>query len=512
MLHFSNEYTVCRAARKAAKKQRKEDRKRKRQNDNHPENPSEDPKKTTHDMATQKRDSSAQPKANESSFLASARRNIKVAVPSVQLGVTPIVPPKKKESQEIATVQTKRSDQSKKTLDSIALSRKIKDSTLLSTTKKNSPDSVASLHEGRKLLFSHKKYNTKMMDKMSGDAIEDIDISLENAPKPSDLFSSAANEVTSNNNETSEMQDPAEFEPQDDCVEKYNDDFDVEKASIRCYNNGEQVSLEDTFKHDSLTMLTSESFLEDYSEVVAELASGRWTKALAPHEKNKVQLLANPNVSICDCPLVDVVGVDIELSKEKGLIVQRLSSWLDCDQGIQMASRTFIKKLVQLAASGRYKYLNVVLCVDIDVTSNVSNEFVTVQNALALQSGCHCDQVTFQFVRPRVLPATLALHLISNRSLTTDITDFISDENTSERARFLLMLVPSMTVHMALACLGHSEDQYHCEQSGEALYKLLHSAKTTSRKNFVDKTSSILSNMSANQLWLALHVDISHAH
>ena len=111
------------------------------------------------------------------------------------------------------------------------------------------------------------------------------------------------------------------------------------------------------------------------------------------------------------------------------------------------------------------------------------------------------------------LPASLALHLITNRStVEKSVADFASDEKTAERARFLLMLVPSMTVRMALKCMGLSEEHGASDRSGEAFYRLLSTAKVMSRADFVDSTSSILSDISAQQLWLAMHVQTSHIH
>jgi hypothetical protein len=458
---------------------RKEERKRKSNDD-----PSDD-QSQSYMSKREKRDESIRgnPSSTEaeinSSFVATFRRNLKMAAPSLNLGITPIVPPRPKVSQAPpATVLKVMANSTKKNaLSSVAASHKIKDSTLLSIAKTNSPDSVASLlNEGRKLLFSHKKQT-------------DQDIVTTAEPKdesePCNLFLG-----------NSEALDPAEIEPIDECnnkagqLSRHEVRVDFPEEEIKRYNNGdpEPASFETAHQLQSITLLSSESFLENFSEVVAELASGRWTKALAPSDNIKIQSLKSTHVSICDCPLVDIAGVDIELSAEKGAIVQRLSSWLEHNQGIQKSSRLFIKNLVELAASGRYKYLHIIFCTDIDVTSMISSEFVTLQNALAQQCGCHCEQVTFEFVRPRVLPATLALHLLSNRSQVDSFAD--TDENTIERARFLLMLVPAMT----------------------AFYNLLNSAKTMERNAFVKSKSSMLSETSALQLWLALHVDISHAH
>ena len=285
----------------------------------------------------------------------------------------------------------------------------------------------------------------------------------------------------------------------------------VQVEEVKQYNSDRPSSRVESHEVESITLLSSESFLEEFTHVISELASGHWTKTLAPSEKNKVQGLANANVSICDCPLVDLTGVHAELSEEKGLIVNRLSNWVVGGQSIQKSSRAFLRKLVPLAASGRYKCLHIILCVDIDMTPAVSTEFFTLQNALVQQKGCHCDHVTFEYVKPRVLSSTLALHLIENSDQSRDLSNFTADENTIERARFLMMLVPSMSVHMVLGCLCRTKNHEPCNQSGQALFNLLLAAKTMRNKDFIRSTRTILSDIAAHQLWLALHVDISHA-
>jgi hypothetical protein len=440
-------------------------------------------------------------------------RQLKIIAPSMQLGVTPIVPPKK-------TRQEKPNAGTENVVRSAIVSHKIKDSTLLTVAKSHSPDSVASLNEGRKLFLSHKKKSGN--DEYLSTHPEMMEVEgCDNQRDPSELFlgheseEGFDNESNTSSLQSSEPQAPVEYGQNDYKELSCDDEGKVEgdnMSLLKCCDNGRPGELQDKQELNSITLLSSESFLENFTEVISELASGRWTKALAPNEQHKIQTLASTRVSICDCPLVDIAGVDVELSDKGGIIVHRLSNWIDGDQGIQQTSRSFIRELVLLAASGRYKFLHVILCVDIDITSAFTSEMVTLQNALVQQSGCHCDQVTFEFVKPRVLPATLALHLISNQTQTCGIADFISDENTMERARFLMMLVPSMPVHVALRCLGCSGDQHPPTNSGKMMYDLLHSAKSMRRNDFVESAKSILSDTSSHQLWLAMHVDLSHAH
>ena len=459
---------ILRTARRAKKKKLKERRKRKSECDRNSVEDTSDVSKRAKFLDTGD---------------ANATRVLSVA-PSLQLGITPIMPPKQqKVLQQPNTAHDKSGDNVvlKNAVGSIPASHKIKDSTLLSVLK-NSPDSVASLNEGRKLLFSQRKGEIKMSCLNTHQETDD-DVELLDE-KPDGQIDDVYIEHT-----------------------KHNDDQESEIPVLKGFNCGKPALFEVETEVATMTLLSSESFLEEYSEVITALATGAWNKSLARHEKNNVV------ISIFDCPLVDFAGVDMELSSGKGVIVNRLSSWLKGDQ--QKTSRAFIRRLVSLAASGRYKCLHVILCMDTDVSFTLANEISTLQNALVQQSGCRCE-VTFEFVKPQVLPATLGISLYDdlrlNQTQGGGISDSIMNENTVERARFLMMLVPSMTVHMALGCLGCCENLELSKDSGHLLCDLLCLAMKKSRSDFVKNTSTVLSDIAAQQLWLVMHTDLSNGH
>ena len=492
-----------RSARKAIKKKkRKERRKRKRRYDS--QSDSNIPTKIKVDDISLVEVTAEGSRTNEPDFVAKPQ-NVKVAASSLKVSITPIDLSKRKMLKQGSNNPNNKFPKTdlvnKNDFDSVVASHKIKDSILQTVNQYNSSDSMTSLNESRKLLFFQSKNET----------IE----SLENHLSGSTNDNAFDNESIISSLPPREPQIPDESQNVDVAGSMYNisenlDKVDDEIQVVKGYNNGKLASCEDVNEIGSVTLLSSEFFLEEFTEVVTELASGRWRKTLAPNEKIKVEALKNDRVTICDSPLVDIAGVDIELSEEKGLIVNRLSSWTNDDHSVQESARTFIRKLVLLAASGRYKCLHIVLCVDVDITPTISHEIVTLQNALVMQPGCYCNRITFELVTPRVLSATLALHLIINQSRIDNISHFIADEHVVERARFLMMLVPSMTVRVALKCLG-STNQESQITSGEAFFGLLHAAKSMKRENFVDNTTAVLSDTAANQLWLALHVDISHA-
>ena len=254
-----------------------------------------------------------------------------------------------------------------------------------------------------------------------------------------------------------------------------------------------------------LSLLASENFLESYGETVAELASGRWQKTLSEPDK-KLTADIPQGIVVCDNPLVDLTGADIELSDDSAIIVQRLSSWVESAQ-----SKAFVRRLVTLAGSGRYNAIHVILCLDVELTSELSTDIATLQNAVFQQNGCQCV-ATFEYVAPRTLAASIAVRSASvcTTKESSNIADIVSEEQ--ERARFLLMLVPSMTVHMALRCLGYSSDSNVVVDSGEAMQHLFEMIKNTNRDLLPFKLEGMGLSRVAEQLWMALHADMSHAY
>ena len=206
--------------------------------------------------------------------------------------------------------------------------------------------------------------------------------------------------------------------------------------------------------------------------------------------------------------------MECELEDNSGVVVQRLSSWMEDHRGIQKGARSFMRKLVSLAASGRYRSIHVILCLDVDVTSTISSELASLQNALVQQSGCHCEDVTFEYVAQRALSSSIALQLANTSGCKDnfdDISEVATDETVVERARFLLLLVPTLTVHMALASLR--DDRNHgFTDSAVAMQRLFCLAKSTQCEQFIQRTNGVMSDVAAKQFWLANNVDLSHAY
>jgi hypothetical protein len=302
------------------------------------------------------------------------------------------------------------------------------------------------------------------------------------------------------------------------------DESKQESSNHESVDQGEVNENESAFTIDSIdapsevrpprNLLTSETFLEASGHIVAELATGRWRNALSMSENSGFDD-STQQIAIIDCPLLDVAGVDIELSDDSAIIVQYLSSWsLENDQNgntrgkvssIQRGARAFIRRLVFLAASGRYDAIHVILCLDVEMSKALSGDIVTLQNAVVQQIGCPTETVSFEYVGSRALSASIAMRLMSAPAEIGGL-HFISDQDVQERARFLITLVPTMTVHMALrCCLDNSIGT-------NSLCELFEVARNTSREMFPYKMDGILSKCASDQLWSAVNMDISHAY
>jgi hypothetical protein len=72
-------------------------------------------------------------------------------------------------------------------------------------------------------------------------------------------------------------------------------------------------------KRTPINVLCSGHFLENFSETVADLGSGQWSR------NNNESVVSGSCIIMCDSPVVDFVGVDIELPDSSGIICVRLS-------------------------------------------------------------------------------------------------------------------------------------------------------------------------------------------
>ena len=252
-----------------------------------------------------------------------------------------------------------------------------------------------------------------------------------------------------------------------------------------------------------LTLLTSERFLETFPLVVTEMATGRWVQTLTDYEREMIQ---NANMSqsvvVADCQLVDRMGVDIELADGGGIIVQQVSSWQGREGG---GHKAFLRSLVDLAASARYHHLAVVLCVDTVLTDGLSQDILTIQNSVI----CHCN-ISFDYCAPRTFASAILLRVAASTESSppiVDVGDVLSDFDVLERVRFLVDMIPLMTVHQALRVLG--QESGLCDSSGVALNELFRLARESTPDQFPHKVPIPLA--TAQQLQAVLKCDLSFA-
>jgi len=472
----------------------------------------------------------------------SNNQTMRVAFPAIPVGMTPINPPKKPELlRKLQAVEKAHDAQSPhERMDPLAGDTDQADNVAKNaTTAGTSPDSAVHLNPAsakpNPLCHDHDSESGQPHQQTPREASIHFRQHEKDYSANSSLGSVAEVHCRNDLNKIHNVGKPStDFSPKSQTEESWK-----EAPSTEGGYQTEHHEKESTFMGSNLdlltkgtegrcpprTLLTSESFLETFGEIVAELASGRWKKTLSQPENGSVSDTPN-GIVVCDCPLIDIAGADIELSDNSAVVVQYLSSWSEDNQNgnrrgntasVQQGAKAFIRRLVLLAGSGRYTAIHVILCLDVEISPTLSGEIVTLQNAVVQQSGCACERVTFEYIAPRALAASIALRSasVSTPKESNDISEFIiSDENVQERARFLIMLVPTMAVHEALRCLGFSTEtnNENIMESGEALQKLFGMARNTSQDLFPYKMEGVLSSDCAAQLWLALNVDISHAY
>jgi hypothetical protein len=203
-------------------------------------------------------------------------------------------------------------------------------------------------------------------------------------------------------------------------------------------------------------VLCSEEFIESWGDVVAELASGRWTHSFPANDgPNEVQTerCSGRKVELRDTPLVDQCGIDIELSNRCAILLYNIST-LEAPQ----QAREVVIGLAQLVAIGRYKHVCVILCYDVPVTSSITRHIVQLQTAVMSSDGKLSTSTFFKTASPATLSATIAQTVFVHNQvpagpLSEPPTDVVTDEQIGEWSRFLLSLLPTLSAHGAIQCI-----------------------------------------------------------
>ena len=260
------------------------------------------------------------------------------------------------------------------------------------------------------------------------------------------------------------------------------------------FNNEDQPKLihEKSSNLFRRVVLCSENFLETYGEVVSDLARGRWMeKIVKKSQDSPKQCFTNLEeskeseikceITLCDCPLVDESGIDLELPSRTSIIVQCVSLWCsdhkaadnnnnidfnlksDCDSH---QAKSFVRRLVELISTGRYVNVQILLCLDVPISSEIANTISFVQNALLLPSGHLSPYLCLRHVMPEALSFVIAETILSNGvNLPYNmnlIENIYQDAETQESVRFLLSLSPTLTVLGAFECVMRYSTFSHC--------------------------------------------------
>jgi len=214
-----------------------------------------------------------------------------------------------------------------------------------------------------------------------------------------------------------------------------------------------------------VSVLCSDYFLENFSETVANLASGRWVNTfLAPSIKNESQVEYGRSILLCDSPIVDFAGVDIELHGCYGVMLVRLSQWLHNNQNDGV--KAFAKRVLCLSATGRYAKIRIYVVCDTNFTQQLSLDFCTLQNTVVNQRDCGCpsEEISVHMTTIRALSTSIAqLILEVSESSTSDNNNNpeallgilgVSREKIQDRAIFLISMAPKFTAIGALSCIN----------------------------------------------------------
>mmetsp|Transcript_14615 Transcript_14615/g.36745 ORF Transcript_14615/g.36745 Transcript_14615/m.36745 type:complete len:1155 (+) Transcript_14615:175-3639(+) len=221
--------------------------------------------------------------------------------------------------------------------------------------------------------------------------------------------------------------------------EKQHSDFPYEEGIVK--------------DKDSIGVLCSESFIENFGEIIAEIVRGNSAMG--------------KSIRFTDTDLVDVCSVDIEIPSRGAIVVSSLSQ-IRNSGGIMVS---FLPKVIELAAINRYDELSVFVCVDMLMDSAASRDLLRLQTAfLACERGLPRTQTSVQLCSKQTLAAFISRTI--SRSLKNSLSDsitnvdhWLSDSRTCQRLKFLLSVIPTLSVTGALHWLNLYVGISNCNSS-----------------------------------------------
>ena len=211
-----------------------------------------------------------------------------------------------------------------------------------------------------------------------------------------------------------------------------------------------------------LSLLCSETFLESWPGVVAELASGRWAKDPAESKEATEIPFSNAapgqKINLVDTPLVDACGVAIEGPGRCGLLVFSVSSLEAVSDAKQI-----VLEVAELAAISRYTTLYIFLSYEngTAITSSIAKHLVQLQCAAVPSKGLSETKVSIKTASSGTLATAIAQTILRHSTtlppggpaLAESTIEGASDSQLQERARFLLALLPVLSATGAIQCL-----------------------------------------------------------
>ena len=226
--------------------------------------------------------------------------------------------------------------------------------------------------------------------------------------------------------------------------------------------------------------LVSEAFFESFGEVVADLSTGQYARGFyeepeqgiasmelagdgwgnvhtlgTSRNRKSVPTAEVRSVLLYDSPLLDGQQVDIELPGRAAVVAIRLSSWSSSTPvqgGPPQEAKNFIRRLVNVAALGRYETIHVVLCVDVDPSPSLLSGICLLQNAMSIDGvKTTYHHLTNKTIAPAIANLALEAHDRHGGEMsdTKFIEDVSSNEPLLERVRFLLSICSSLSAIQA---------------------------------------------------------------
>lgn len=224
-----------------------------------------------------------------------------------------------------------------------------------------------------------------------------------------------------------------------------------------------------------LPLPCSESFLESWSVVVAELASGRWKQ----HPGNGTMAFKDASgfitpgrgINLVDSPLVNACGVDIEAPGRSAILVHSVSA-LEAE----VDAKAIVLGVATLAATGRYKSIYIFLSYDTEINTSIAKHLTQLQCATIRSNGLPETKVTIKTTSPSTLSFSLAQTILSlsarggKTPLKNSIIEGISDSPMVERARLLLSLIPVLSASGSIETLLLAKQ---CLPNGSPYFRLV---------------------------------------